>query len=268
MPSNDVMRTLSMVLTGSSKAGKTTLAATAPQPVLVIDVENGSRFLQRKKIYWDPTREEVPVYDGTWEVCIAITQTYLTAEKVHKILVSGKHPFKSVVVDSISEYQMKVVDSVTGRQAPTMQQWGEVYYQTNGFLYDMRNLVMDPANPLQVLVFIAMERQDSSSMKMIPMLQGRAGTTLPYVVDVSAYLAVEEFPYPDQVANPGTYSVRRLYVGPNPKYATGERVGGALGEIVEQADLDITMMLEKLYGPLQPDGPADKGAKAQKGGTK
>ena len=41
--------------------------------------------------------------------------------------------------------------------------------------------------------------------------------------------------------------MRRLYIGPTDEYVSGERVGGRLGDIVEQADLNIERMLERIY---------------------
>ena len=66
----ELNRSLSMLIYGPSKAGKTTLAVTAPYPRLYLDVESAARFLPIIPKLWDPVREEPPVADGTWDTCV------------------------------------------------------------------------------------------------------------------------------------------------------------------------------------------------------
>ena len=53
-------RALSVLVYGDSKSGKTTLAMTAPEPRLLLDVEAASRFVQAKKVHWNPLDGSAP----------------------------------------------------------------------------------------------------------------------------------------------------------------------------------------------------------------
>jgi hypothetical protein len=64
---------------------------------------------------------------------------------------------------------------------------------------------------------------------------------------VLGYVRVEEYPHPDPTM--GTYKVRRLYVESTDFAEAGERVQGRLGAVVEQGDLSVESMLDKIYGP-------------------
>jgi len=91
-----------MVIYGGSKVGKTTFAATAPYPRLMLDIEGGHRFLPGVR-YWDPRREAPPVADGTWGTCVVVVSDYDIVLKAYEWLRSGQHQFKSLIIDSISE---------------------------------------------------------------------------------------------------------------------------------------------------------------------
>ncbi len=97
----------SVLVYGSSKVGKSWLAASGPPPVLILDAEGGTRFLPFKKIQWTNTMSEPPEYDGSWEVCVVYVRDFSTLDNVYTWLHSGKHPFRTVVIDSISEAQQR-----------------------------------------------------------------------------------------------------------------------------------------------------------------
>src|SRR5688572_5136732 len=71
-------RALSVLVHGHSKVGKTTFAATAPYPRLLLDVEAASRFLPVVKTVWDPSQGPPPAADGTWDTCIVYVRDYNT----------------------------------------------------------------------------------------------------------------------------------------------------------------------------------------------
>lgn len=247
----DLTRSLTMLLFGASKAGKSTLAATSPAPRLIIDVEAGAKFLNVSPVAWDPTREEPPVADGTWDTCIVHVREYSVVPRTYQWLLSGKHPFKSVVIDSISELQAKALEDIAGRDQMKTQDWGSLLREMAGFMRDMRDLTIHPTNPLECVVLTAMAREDAQG-RMVPYLQGQAAVIAPYVQDVTGYLAVETFPHPDPAM--GKYTARRLYVCCTDVAVCGERVGGRLSAsgIVEQDDLNIQTMIDKVYGQESP----------------
>lgn len=234
---------LSVLLYGASKAGKSTTAITAPAPRLLLDAEHGHKFLNAKMIYWDPTTEVPPEPSESWDTTVVIVRNFDTIMKVYQWLQSGAHPFRSVIVDSISEVQAKCLEQVAGRDALQMQQWGMVLRAMNGVMRDLRDLTTHPTNPLRAVVLTAMATDKGGHLA--PYLQGQSATIAPYIFDITGYLAAETYTHPDPTQPP--YTARRLYIGPNPKWVSGERVGGKLGEIVEQDDLNIEEMIKRVY---------------------
>jgi AAA domain len=243
---------LTMVVYGQSKAGKTTLSLTAPYPRLMLDVEAGSKFASITRVYWDPMREEPPVADGSWDTCIVQCTSFEIMLRVYQWLQSGKHQFASLIIDSISELQVKIVEQVAGRTTVQLQQWGDIGRATSGLMRDMRDLTMHPTKPLTAVVLTAMERTNHEGQKQ-PYLAGQSAITLPYLMDVTGYLVIEEYPNPDPTMPPLRF--RRLHIAPSGKFVAGERVGGRLGEVVEQDDLDISRMIARVYGTDLPEPP-------------
>jgi hypothetical protein len=240
---------LSLLIYGKAKAGKSTLAVTAPYPRLMMDVEGGSRFLPIKTVSWDPRKEAPPAADGTWDTCVVVTRTYDDMVQTYQWLQSGKHPFASLIVDSVSELQVKLIEQIAGREQMQMQAWGTLLRQFTGLLRDLRDLTMHPTNPLRAIVLVAMEKE--SHDMTVPYLQGQSAVTLPYITDITGYLQVDVVPNPDPTQPP--YKVRRLYISPDPRYVAGERVGGRLGDVIDQQDLSIEMMIKRVYGDAELD---------------
>jgi hypothetical protein len=244
----EVQRSLTAMVYGESKVGKSTFAVTAPYPRLMLDVEGGHRFLPIVVKYWDPMREEPPVADGTWDTCVVLVQTYDVVLKVYQWLQSGKHQFKSLIIDSISELQVKCIDNIAGNEQMKMQQWGELLRHMGGLLRDLRDLTMHPTNPLEAVVLTAMARQGQDG-RYRPYLQGQLAIQAPYFYDLLGALSVEEVANPDPMQMP--YKIRRMYVERTNQYEAGERVQGRLGSIVEQENLSIERMLDIVFGEKQ-----------------
>lgn len=227
----------SIIVYGPAKCGKSYLSDTTPAPRLVLDAEMGSRFTPSKSVIWDPRKEKPPVPDGTWDTAIVPVHDYTTVLKAYEWLNSGQHPFKSVVIDSISEVQQRLADDLTGVNPMQLQDWGTMLRKASALVRQFRDLVEHPVRPIDAVVIIAMMREDNNGGKH-PYVQGQLKTTLPYYVDVIAYLG------PVHLQDGGF--VRRLLIGPTPGYETGERVAGRLGHYID--DADITDMLRKVRG--------------------
>jgi len=68
---------------------------------------------------------------------------------------------------------------------------------------------------------------------------------------------VEEWPNADPTQPP--YKLRRMYIEATDFAEAGERVQGRLGTIVEQGDLNVVTMLDKIYGASPvPEAPASE----------
>jgi hypothetical protein len=236
---SEVQRSLTVMVYGESKVGKSTFAVTAPYPRLMLDVEGGHRFLPIVAKYWDPMREEPPVADGTWDTVVVQVRDYDTVLKTYQWLQMGNHQFKSLIIDSISELQVKCVDSIAGNEQMKMQQWGEL-------LRHMGGLLMHATNPLEAVVLTAMS-QVTQDGRHRPYLQGQLKIMAPYFFDILGALTIEDLPNEDPLGAP--YKVRRLYVERTKDYEAGERVQGRLGAIVEQHNLSIEVMLDNIFGP-------------------
>lgn len=247
---SEVQRSLTMLVYGESKVGKSTFAVTAPYPRLMLDVEGGHRFLPINVKYWDPMREEPPVADGTWDTCVVVVHDYDTVLKAYQWLQMGKHQFKSLIIDSISELQVKCMDSIAGTEAMKMQQWGELLRHMGALLRDLRDLTMHPTAPLEAIVLTAMDAPDREG-RHHPYLQGQLKVQAPYFYDILGAIAVESVPNPDPMQPP--YKVRRMYVERTDKFEAGERVQGRLGSVIEQENLGVERMLDLVFGqkPVQ-----------------
>ena len=243
-----IQRSLTIMVYGESKVGKSAFAATAPYPRLMLDVEGGHRFLNIQVKYWDPMREQPPIADGTWDTCVVNVATYDVVLKAYQWLQSGQHQFKSLIIDSISELQVKCMDSIAGNEQMKMQQWGELLRHMGALLRDLRDLTIHPTQPLSAVVLTAMARPTDGRFR--PYLQGQLAIQAPYFYDILGALTVETVPNPDPMLPP--YKVRRMYVERTDLYEAGERVQGRLGSIVEQSDLGVERMLDMIFGPEQP----------------
>lgn len=245
---SEVQRSLTVMVYGESKVGKSTFAVTSPYPRLMLDVEGGHRFLPIVVKYWDPLREEPPVADGTWDTCVVQVRNYDDVLKAYQWLQSGKHQFKSLIIDSISELQVKCMDMLAGTEQMKMQQWGELLRHMGGLLRDLRDLTMHATNPLEAVVLTAMARTDKDG-RYRPYLQGQLAIQAPYFYDILGALTIEEIQNPDPMQP--KYKVRQMYVERNSQYEAGERVQGRLGSVVEQQNLSIERMLDIIFGQKQ-----------------
>jgi hypothetical protein len=228
---------LNLIVYGHAKQGKSWLADTAPAPRVILDAEAGSRFTPSRKKLWQPVSDPPPVPDGTWDTAIVPVRAFKDVTKCFEWLNSGKHPFRSVIIDSISEVQQRIVDDIAGTNQMRTQDWGTLLRVGSDVIRKFRDLVTNPVKPMDAVVFIAMasQRQDQT---WCPYMQGKLSTTLPYYVDVVGYLV--NVPQED-----GT-TVRRMFVGNTPGYETGERVGGRLGTYIDNPN--IASMIEMVRG--------------------
>lgn len=234
-------RSLSMLVHGASKAGKTTFAATAPAPRLLCDVESASRFLSIKRVMWDPAVDPPPKWDGSWDTCIVPTRDWSTVDKVYQWLNSGKHDFNSLIIDSISELQTRFIEQEAGRKQLMQKEWGQVYRVVGGLVRDLRDLTMHPTKPLEAVVMTAMTKQFDGKWR--PWVQGQLQAVLPYLVDSVGYLYIDH--EVDELAGTST-EVRRLLTRQTDEFEAGERVGGAWPEVITNPN--ITTMIDMVFG--------------------
>lgn len=248
-------RTLSFLVHADSKAGKTTLAATSPLPLLAIDAEGSWKFIEESPFItamygrqlrvrrWDPNTEPIPQYDGTWEICMVVIRDWSTLLRTYEWVSQSVHQFASIVVDSISEIQRRLRAHLVGTDAMQIQHWGVILNQMDSIIRGFRDLTLVPWQPVKCVVFVSETREKNGKWR--PYMQGQIEIALPYWMDVVGYLFTDQLP--DANGNPTNDVIRRLLITPHPLYVAGERVQGRLGGIVDQPN--ITAMFNQVYPP-------------------
>jgi hypothetical protein len=239
---------LSVLVHGPSKAGKSTLSFTSPLPLLVLDAEGSTKFINEhgfrsgvklRKVYWDPTKYAPPRYDGSWDVCVVRVNAWADIDLAYQHLQVSPHDFRSVTVDSITEIQRKCKANLNV-SAMQQQDWGKLLDQMDKLIRGLRDLTLVPTNSLQVVVFIAETKMDNGKWR--PYMQGAVGTSLPYWVDICGFVFQEA----EADANGAmTGKGVRMLATNHPQYEAGERVQGRLPDVVSAPD--ITKILKTIY---------------------
>lgn len=242
-------RALSILVHSDTKVGKSTYGSTAPKPMLLLDAEAAHRFLPGTKVFWDPTRDAPPQHDGTWDICVVVVREYTVMVRAFEWLNSGQHPFISVVVDSVSEIQKRLKDSLrTLDEQMDQRKWGQVLDHMEWLVRGLRDLTEHPTKPLQAVILTSMTTQRDGKWR--PYVQGQLATTMPYFLDVIGYMFVQEIPSEDPT-QPGK-KIRRLLVTPHPQFEAGERVQGRLGDVVDEPT--VPKMLDMVFGETNTEG--------------
>lgn len=223
---------ISVLVHGPSKSGKTYLGNSAPGPRLILDAEGGTRFLKNNKIVWDP-RQPPPECKEDDTVLVYI-RDFGSLSHVYQWMAAGKHPFRSVILDSISEIQQRCIDNLVGTEQMRLADWGALARNVARLVRDYRDLLIHPTNPLDVVVFIAMTKQNEEG-KYVPYVQGQLATALPFYIDLVSFLRAQ----PDESGE----MQRMLLVQPHPQYEAGDRTGVFPAVIINP---DLTKMLQEV----------------------
>lgn len=207
---------LTLVVHGESGVGKSWLGASAPGPLLIIDAEGGTSWVPGKKVQWDVTKGTPPPVPGEGEIVVASVKSFQALGMILNWLQSGKHPFKSVCIDSLTEVQKRCLDNITGVEAADQRAWGEVLRKMEGLVRAFRDLTIPNGVPtLDTVVFVAGSQVKDGTTR--PHLQGQLGNTLPYFVDAVGYLYLSQ--------NEDGDVVRNLLLQPLGGFAAKDRTG-------------------------------------------
>lgn len=219
---------LTALVHGFPGVGKTpSTVGTVPGPALILDVEGRTRFVQRPKISWNPLREPPPVPDGTWEICVVQARTWQVARSALDYVITGKHQFRSVVCDSLTELQKRAKDNLTGGDGTLSERlWGELLIAMENYIRNLRDAVTHPVQPLQCVIITAITEERDG--RWGPWVQGSLIKTLPGLVDVIGYLYVDD----EDENGSASPKARRMLVSPAPTFvskdATSELPGGGI----------------------------------------
>lgn len=225
-PPTDLHQTLTALVHGRAKTGKSLMAASCSKPLLYLDVEMGAQFLPMARTVWDPFSSPPPRPDKTWDTAVVRCSTWDHAERAISRIQSGGHPFKGVAVDSLQALQNRLIGKIAGTGAVEIQQWGEILRTLQNFVEGLRDMTNHPKWPvMEVLVTCPTSLKDGT---WGPHLRGQMGTIAPYLFDLTGYLYVEDT-Y-DKNTN-STVQVRKLRTRRTKDIEAGERVGGKIPAI-------------------------------------
>lgn len=176
---------LTALLHGPHGTGKSTLAGTVPKPALILDAEGGSEYLDGKKVYWTDLSGPPPEVDDETIVIVNVINV-LTLEQAWAWLSAGKHPFRSVTLDSLSEMQKRFIDKIAGTTQMQQQQWGELLRVLEKFVRDLKDLKNHPIKPLDAVVVVC-GSQKKEGEPVGPQLQGALANSIPFFFDLVGF---------------------------------------------------------------------------------
>jgi AAA domain len=174
-------RLLKALLYGPSGHGKTTFAATAQldrrtHPALLIDFEGGAQSL------------------AGLDIDMVEVRSWANYDSVYRELASGKTPYRTLILDSISETgifaQLDLLnDTSSNRRDPDLleqRDWGKLGVKMRRLLRQFRDLPMH-------VIFTSLARESEEprvGLVKRPALSGQASEDLVGMVHVAAYLAL------------------------------------------------------------------------------
>lgn len=185
-PVAEVTRYINIIVYGDSGVGKTVLAGSASaiaemSPVIVVDIEGGTMSLNAT--YPDVTRVRI--------------KTWADMQKVYDELYRGKHGYKTVVLDSLTEINnfsrqqiMKdLMAAEPGRDPdiPSQREWGKNIEQTRKLVRAFRDLPMN-------VIFTALSVKDKAPSGLTltrPSLPGKLSGEVAAFVDIVAYYYIK-----------------------------------------------------------------------------
>lgn len=207
-----------MLVYGASGVGKTTLAGTAPAPI-VLSVENGLLSLRE---------HDIP---------FALIRDRRDLEEVHHMLLHGADELidrKTVILDSISE----IAEVVLGEEKDKSADGRRAYGETGDYMGEMVRQFRDlPGRHVLMTAQLEQVQDDTGAMLFGPAMPGKKmGARLPYFFDEVFAMQIAK----DKDGNTG----RWLLTQPNGVWTAKDR-SGALDAWEEP---NIIAILEKIAG--------------------
>lgn len=169
---------LKMLVYGNVGVGKTVFASTAPK-VLFCDAEAGVLSIQQK------------------DIDLIKIDSFAVMKEVYDFLLSGKHKYESVVIDSLTEVQLKSMDAILSYEysldenrdpdIPTLRNWGKSTEQIRKMVRAFRDL------PLHV-IFVCLPQtnkdEETGFIYTYPALPGKLADRVCGYVDIIGYLDI------------------------------------------------------------------------------
>lgn len=237
----DSMPFLNLMIYGDSGAGKTLLAGTAAYveelaPVLFVDVEGGTLTLSH--------------FDDSADIDVVRIEKWTDLQKVYDELYAGKHPYKTIVLDSLTEMQKLHMSSTLGAGSK-IDAVGNVaeFKDWNINTESMRRLVRAFRDLKMNTIFtcLAMDQQDPRRENVFikkPHLTKKLAGEIPAFFDVLFYLYVKE-----QKAGP---NLRFVQTDKSDRVVAKCRVQG-VPEFIENPTMDnlYDLLIRNPHKPVQ-----------------
>jgi hypothetical protein len=212
---------LTALIHGESGIGKSDLADTIPGIRLILDAEAGSEYTPSwPKQIWNPNFAPPgmqgcePGFEQPAQTVRVIVQNWETWERVHYWLMSGNHPFISLVLDSLTEIQKRCRDSIRGTEQMQQQHWGTLLIEMETAVRQLRDLAKSPYNRLMNVIILALT--DLNKERGRPLVQGSLQIALPGFVDVVGYMYT-------QTGADGYTLARQLMIQPYGQFVAKDR---------------------------------------------
>lgn len=211
-----------MVVYGEGGVGKTTFAATAPNPIIA-DCENGSKYFGLRGIESD----------------VAIIENWGDMEEFMEISITDK--YDTIIIDPIGELMEKLISYMINKADsklvqkdgnPTMAGWGWLKKTMRNFLKVMRD-----SGKNIIIVAHVQEKDDEGRMVKRPMVATKLASELVNLVDVVGYMTT--------LSNEEGDTKRVIMVDPSSdKFVAKDRTG-QLGKFIEP---DFTKIVDGIRG--------------------
>ena len=200
---------LVLCLYGQGGVGKSTLSATAPDPI-ILDSEEGVKAFRARDI-------DIPF--------IAIKSWNDVQEAWG--LISKSEDYKTVVIDPVDVFVTLLIEDVSGAGSMTLQKWGLVKNRMRKFIWAVKSSGKH-------VVFVAHEGEVQDEDKLIrsPKLAANLSGELIDLCDVVGHLRI------------GEGDVRELLVQPMEKYKAKDRYD-AFGKILKNPN--VTEMISTIH---------------------
>lgn len=181
---------LRYLLMGPPKSGKTWQSSTTPPPRLMIDLEGRARYTPSGKdaIFWDGEEDPMKLEKSKSRTYILETGEIPVLDTARQWLRTGKHPFKSISVDSIMEWKFILERYMyPGVMDLDPKTKGVINKHFEDALRDIRDLAQAPQSPVRCIMFITGASVDPFQGHIKPIMQGRVGEAVPYWMDLVGY---------------------------------------------------------------------------------
>jgi hypothetical protein len=137
---------------------------------------------------WDP-RDPVPEASADPDTATVVTVRSIEDIRLaYRWLASGKHPFRSVGIDSLQEVQETMIAEIAGEEKLLRDHFGEILRQMGALLTNFVDLRNHPHSPVDAVVIVVGSKDGDDGTKAL-ILQGQIRDKALFKFDVVGYMA-------------------------------------------------------------------------------